>query len=54
MISGIERIGWIAEGSRNDNLNAALAAVDKRVDIPAHLAKIFAQRRRLWIECGKE
>src|SRR5271156_1919752 len=36
-----------------DDLDAALAAVDKRVDVPGHLAEILAQRRRLGIKGGK-
>src|SRR6202030_2533081 len=36
-----------------DDLDAALAAVDKRVDIPGHLAEVLAQRRRLGIDGRK-
>src|SRR5205814_5833162 len=36
-----------------DHLDAALAAVEKGVEIPAHLAEILAQWRRLWVERRK-
>ena len=36
-----------------DDLDAALAPVDERIDVPGHLAEILAQRRRLGIEGGE-
>src|SRR5215471_14588933 len=37
-----------------ENLDAALAAIEEVVQIPGHLAEIFAQWRRLGIERGEE
>ncbi len=36
-----------------NHLDATLAPVEERVEIPAHLAEILAQRRRLGIEGGE-
>ena len=38
---------------RRDDLDAALAAVDERVDVPSHLAQILKQRRCGGIEGGE-
>ena len=37
-----------------DNLDAPLAAVEKRIQIPGHFPEIFAQRRRLRVKGGKQ
>src|SRR5207244_1513087 len=36
-----------------DDLDAAFAAIEEGVEVPAHLAEILAQRRRLGIEGGE-
>jgi hypothetical protein len=37
-----------------DDLDAALAAVEKRIQIPGHFPEVFAQRWRLRIKGGKQ
>src|SRR6516165_7651855 len=37
-----------------NDLDASFAAVEERIQIPGHLAQIFAQRRRLRVESGKQ
>jgi len=37
-----------------DDLDAALAAVEKRIQIPGHFPEIFAQRRRLRVKGGEQ
>ena len=52
-LRGISSLAIFLQADYADKLDAALSAVEERIEIPRHLAEILAQRRRLGVECRK-